>query len=68
MDDFLAALDEVKPAFGAVMGTLEAYRLQGMLDYGNRFAHLMSSCTTLVQQVQVRRSCGSLFFWGGGGG
>lgn len=60
MEDFLAALDEVKPAFGAVTETLESYRLHGVIDYGARFKHLLSSCQTLVQQVCVR--------WGGGGG
>lgn len=52
MSDFLAALDEVKPAFGAVMETLESYRLHGMLDYGPRYRHLLSSSVTLVQQVR----------------
>lgn len=53
MTDFLAALDEVKPAFGAVMEALESYRLHGMLDYGPRYRHLLSSCVTLVQQVRA---------------
>lgn len=52
MEDFLAALDEVKPAFGAVTETLESYRLHGMIDYGPRFQHLLSSCRTLVNQVR----------------
>lgn len=29
MADFLEALDEVKPAFGAVIESLESYRLHG---------------------------------------
>lgn len=29
MADFLQALDEVKPAFGAVIESLESYRLHG---------------------------------------
>ncbi len=52
MEDFLAALDEVKPAFGAVTETLQTFRLHGMIDYGARFQHLLSSCKTLVQQVR----------------
>lgn len=52
MVDFAAALQEVKPAFGAVIESLESYRLQGMIDYGPRYQHLLSSCRTLVQQVQ----------------
>ena len=55
MEDFLAALDEVKPAFGAVIDSLEGYRLHGMVDYGPRYQHLLSSCRTLVQQVRCCR-------------
>lgn len=56
MEDFLAALDEVKPAFGAVIDSLEGYRLHGMIGYGPRYQHLLSSCRTLVQQVQTSDS------------
>ncbi|KAL4457630.1 hypothetical protein ABPG75_012495 [Micractinium tetrahymenae] len=52
MTDFLEALEEVKPAFGAVIESLESYRLHGMIDYGPRYQHLLSSCRTLVQQVK----------------
>jgi vesicle-fusing ATPase len=51
MEDFLAALAEVKPAFGAVVASLEAHRLHGMVDYGERYHHLLASCRTLVAQV-----------------
>ena len=53
MEDFLAALLEVKPAFGATIATLDSYRLHGMVDYGTRYQHLLSSCRTLVRQVQT---------------
>lgn len=52
MADFLEALEEVKPAFGAVIESLESYRLHGMVDYGPRYQHLLSSCRTLVQQAR----------------
>ena len=45
------ALDDVKPAFGAVVGTLETYRLNGIIDYGDAFRHLSSTCHSLVEQV-----------------
>ncbi|KAG0566790.1 hypothetical protein KC19_7G088100 [Ceratodon purpureus] len=32
MSDFIMALDEVKPAFGAAINTLEMYRVRGMLQ------------------------------------
>jgi vesicle-fusing ATPase len=53
MADFLQALEEVKPAFGAVIESLESYRLHGMIDYGPRYQHLLSSCRTLVHQVRA---------------
>lgn len=51
MADFLTALVEIKPAFGAVVETLESYRLHGMLDYGPRYQHLLKGCRELVEQV-----------------
>lgn len=52
MQDFLEALEEVKPAFGATVETLDSYRLHGMVDYGPRYQNLLSSCKTLVKQVE----------------
>ena len=53
MEDFEEALREVKPAFGAVTETLEAYRLNGIIDYGEHFRHLISVCKQLVEQASV---------------
>ena len=50
-EDFEEALKEVKPAFGAVTETLEAYRLNGIVEYGNIFRHLLSLCKQLVEQA-----------------
>lgn len=58
MQDFDRALSEVKPAFGAVTETLEQHRLNGIIDCGEHFRHLQSTCRTLVEQV---RCC--LLFW-----
>ena len=55
MEDFLEALQEVQPAFGATLQSLESYRLHGMLDYGARYGHLLSSCRTLVEQARRAR-------------
>ena len=60
MADFLEALVEVKPAFGATLDSLEGYRLHGMIDYGPRYQHLLSSCRTLVQQVRRGARRGSV--------
>ena len=51
MEDFEEALKEVKPAFGAVTETLEAYRLNGIIEYGENFRHLLSLCKQLVEQA-----------------
>ncbi|CAL5222767.1 g5179 [Coccomyxa viridis] len=51
-EDFEEALKEVKPAFGAVTELLEAYRLNGIIDYGEHFRHLLSVCKQLVEQVR----------------
>lgn len=53
MEDFEAALAEVKPAFGAVTETLEEYRLNGILEYSDSFRHLLATCKTLVEQVRL---------------
>jgi vesicle-fusing ATPase len=52
MEDFECALREVKPAFGAVTETLQAYILNGIIDYGPHFHHLHTTCQTLVEQVR----------------
>ena len=51
MQAFLAALKEVKPAFGAVVETLDSYRLNGITNWGPGFEHLAATCRTLVEQV-----------------
>ena len=53
MEDFEEALKEVKPAFGAVTEALEAYRLNGIIDYGEQFRHLLSVCKQLVEQASL---------------
>lgn len=52
MDDFALALEEVKPAFGAQMDTLESYRMHGIIPYGPNFDHLVQTCERLVDQVK----------------
>ena len=53
----MMAFEEVKPAFGAVRDTLESYRLNGIIDYGESFQHLTNTCNSLVEQA---RTCASL--------
>jgi vesicle-fusing ATPase len=52
MDDFMSALNEVKPAFGAAINTLEMCRLNGMLNCGERHAHIQRTVMTFVEQVR----------------
>lgn len=51
MADFEHALEEVKPAFGAQIDTLETQRMHGIISYGTRFEHLQHTCYRLVEQV-----------------
>lgn len=52
MSDFMAALDEVQPAFGSNTEGLEACRRHGIIDYGDACRHLQQTLRTLVNQVQ----------------
>jgi vesicle-fusing ATPase len=49
--DFEAALAEVSPAFGAASESLQAYAPQGVIAYGDSFAHLSDTLKALVRQV-----------------
>eukprot|EP00191_Tetraselmis_sp_GSL018_P003273 CAMPEP_0177605460 /NCGR_PEP_ID=MMETSP0419_2-20121207/16713_1 /TAXON_ID=582737 /ORGANISM="Tetraselmis sp., Strain GSL018" /LENGTH=667 /DNA_ID=CAMNT_0019099611 /DNA_START=370 /DNA_END=2373 /DNA_ORIENTATION=- len=50
MADFERALQEITPAFGSDKESLEAYRLNGIINYSSSFDHLYKSCLTLVNQ------------------
>lgn len=50
--DFLCALQEVQPAFGASTELLESFLLNGMIESGPHFTHLMNTCRSLVNQVR----------------
>jgi hypothetical protein len=50
--DFMRALEETKPAFGAATESLESYRTHGILDCGTAHGHLLATLRTLVGQVQ----------------
>ncbi|KAL0786949.1 hypothetical protein Bca101_003195 [Brassica carinata] len=53
MEDFLHAIHEVQPAFGASTDDLERCRLNGMVDSGNRHNHIYKRAMLLVEQVKV---------------
>ncbi|CAL0331396.1 unnamed protein product [Lupinus luteus] len=55
MDDFLNALHEVIPAFGASTDDLERCRLHGMVDCGDRHKHIYQRAMLLVEQVKVSK-------------
>ncbi|PRQ28942.1 putative vesicle-fusing ATPase [Rosa chinensis] len=52
MDDFLRALHEIVPAFGASTDDLERCRLHGMVDCGDRHKHIYQRAMLLVEQVK----------------
>ncbi|XP_010439434.1 PREDICTED: vesicle-fusing ATPase-like [Camelina sativa] len=53
MDDFLQALLEVKPAFGASSNDLELCRPQGFVDCGDRQKLIYERVMFLVEQAKV---------------
>ncbi|PHU14895.1 Vesicle-fusing ATPase [Capsicum chinense] len=55
MDDFLHALNEVRPAFGASTDDLERCRLNGIVDCGDRHQHIYRRTMLLAEQVKVSR-------------
>ncbi|KAK9268271.1 hypothetical protein L1049_010714 [Liquidambar formosana] len=55
MEDFLNALQEIIPSFGASTDDLERCRLNGMVECGNRHAHIYQRAMLLVEQVKVSR-------------
>ncbi|KAG6516666.1 hypothetical protein ZIOFF_027139 [Zingiber officinale] len=56
MDDFLNALHEVGPAFGASMDDLERRRLNGIIDCGERHKHIQERALLLVEQIKDNQS------------
>uniref|UniRef100_A0A2P2MVU1 Vesicle-fusing ATPase n=1 Tax=Rhizophora mucronata TaxID=61149 RepID=A0A2P2MVU1_RHIMU len=55
MDDFLDALQEVPPAFGASTNDLARCRLNGMAECGDRNKHIYQRAMLLVEQVKVSK-------------
>ncbi|XP_059076077.1 vesicle-fusing ATPase [Cryptomeria japonica] len=52
MDDFLNALQDIKPAFGAATDNLERCRLNGMVECGERHKRIYERVMLLVEQVK----------------
>ncbi|XP_048132413.1 vesicle-fusing ATPase-like isoform X2 [Rhodamnia argentea] len=52
MDDFLNALHEIVPAFGASIDDLEKWRLNGMVNCGDRHNDIYEKTMLLVEQVK----------------
>lgn len=55
MDDFLIALNDIVPAFGASTDNLRRCRLNGMVDCGDRHKHIYQRAMLLVEQVKVSK-------------
>ncbi|GLC36429.1 hypothetical protein PLESTM_000445600 [Pleodorina starrii] len=52
MEDFERALEEVRPAFGTSVETLDSYLTHGIIPCGETFEHLRQTLAMLVQQVR----------------
>ncbi|CAN6346147.1 unnamed protein product [Urochloa humidicola] len=55
MDDFVNALHEITPAFGASTDNLERCRLRGIVDCGKAHKHIYQRAMLLVEQVKVSK-------------
>ncbi|XP_057531196.1 vesicle-fusing ATPase-like [Amaranthus tricolor] len=55
MNDFLEALEEVRPAFGASTSDLERCRLNGMVECGVRHEHFQQRTMLLAEQVKLSK-------------
>ncbi|CAM8938092.1 unnamed protein product [Rhodiola kirilowii] len=55
MEDFLIALHEIRPAFGASTDDLERCRVNGMTQCGERHDHIYKRGMLLVEQVKVSK-------------
>ncbi|AQK53953.1 Vesicle-fusing ATPase [Zea mays] len=55
MDDFVNALHEITPAFGASTDDLERCRLRGIVDCGKAHKHIYQRAMLLVEQVKVSK-------------
>uniref|UniRef100_A0A7N0T661 Vesicle-fusing ATPase n=1 Tax=Kalanchoe fedtschenkoi TaxID=63787 RepID=A0A7N0T661_KALFE len=55
MEDFLNALQEIRPAFGASTDDLERCRVNGMTQCGERHEHIYKRAMLLVEQVKVSK-------------
>ncbi|KAE9456410.1 hypothetical protein C3L33_11686, partial [Rhododendron williamsianum] len=55
MEDFLNAINEVRPAFGASTNDLERCRLNGMVNCGARHEHIYKRTMLLAEQVRVSK-------------
>ncbi|RZC50918.1 hypothetical protein C5167_019340 [Papaver somniferum] len=58
MDDFLHALQEIIPAFGASTDNLERCRLNGVVDCGERHKHIYQRAMLLVEQISAETMIG----------
>jgi len=50
-EDFFAALQDIKPAFGVPEEALESFISNGMIPYSNNFAELYDSARLFINQV-----------------
>jgi len=50
-EDFFAALQDVKPAFGVPEEALESYMSNGIIPYGHQFTDLFDSAKLFINQV-----------------
>ncbi len=67
--DFLRALDEVRPSYGAATETLEQYRPGGMLDIGPQYHAPLAELQQLLESVEQQEAVplSAALLWGDSG-
>ncbi|KAL6782595.1 hypothetical protein ACKKBG_A07415 [Auxenochlorella protothecoides x Auxenochlorella symbiontica] len=67
--DFLRALDEVRPSYGAATETLEQYRPGGMLDIGPQYHATLAELQQLLESVEQQEAVplSAALLWGDSG-
>lgn len=50
--DFMCALEEIRPAYGVDSTNLSQFTRHGIVPFGQKFHHVLETCTVLAGQVQ----------------
>lgn len=52
MQDFLKAIEEVKPEYGVETSKLDVYTKDPLIDFGTRFKKIIKNCQSIISKVR----------------